>query len=280
MPISLTRISIFADGLDHPECVTVHPDSSVWAGGEAGQIYRISADGSQVDEIARMKGGFILGLAIHPSGEWLIACDLKNHCLWRIETRTGRSELFAMTAGQHEIVIPNSVCFDMNERIFVSESGLPKKRLGKIMVFNYEGRGEVWHRGPFDFANGIALDPEEQHLYVVESFLPGISRVEIRDDGSAGKRQLVTKLPRTIPDGIAFDHRGVLHATCYTPSRIYRIVNGKASVLVDDWETHLLAFPTNIAFASKDELLVANLGRWHISKIRLGRGAKKRVKRK
>jgi sugar lactone lactonase YvrE len=276
MPLPVSRISIFADGLDHPECVTVHPDATVWAGGEAGQIYRISADGSRVDEITRMQGGFILGLAIHPGGEWLIACDLKNHCLWRVETRTGWHAVFAKTAGQHEILIPNSVCFDSSERIFVSESGLPKKRLGKLMVFNYEGRGEVWHEGPFNFANGIALDPQEKYLYVVESFLPGISRVEIRADGSAGKRQLVTKLPKTIPDGIAFDHRGVLHATCYTPTRIYRIVNRKPTILIDDWETHLLAFPTNIAFASRDELLVANLGRWHISQIRLGKSSRKR----
>ena len=43
MPLSLKRASIFCDGLDHPECVAVHPDGTVWAGGEAGQIYRISA---------------------------------------------------------------------------------------------------------------------------------------------------------------------------------------------------------------------------------------------
>ena len=36
------KISLFADGLDHPECIAVHTDGSVWAGGEAGQIYRIA----------------------------------------------------------------------------------------------------------------------------------------------------------------------------------------------------------------------------------------------
>ena len=34
MSIRVDQISIFADGLDHPECVAVHPDGSVWAGGE------------------------------------------------------------------------------------------------------------------------------------------------------------------------------------------------------------------------------------------------------
>jgi hypothetical protein len=38
MPVAM---SVFAEGLDHPECVAVHPDGSVWCGGEAGQIYRI-----------------------------------------------------------------------------------------------------------------------------------------------------------------------------------------------------------------------------------------------
>ena len=269
MPLSLNRVRIFAEGLDHPECVTVGADGTVWAGGEAGQIYRISANGSRVDEVARVDGGFILGLAIHPDGAWLAACDLKNRCVWRIDARSGRAKLLASRAGRHRIVIPNSVCFDRSQRLFLSESGLPKQRNGKLLTFDADGRGEVWHEGPFDFANGIALGPQERHLYVVESFSPGVLRVPIRADGTAGKAERIVRLPRTIPDGLAFSPGGQLHVTCYTPARIYRIQNGRAQVLVDDWETHLLAFPTNIAFASATRLLVANLGRWHISVIDL-----------
>ena len=47
MALSLKRASIFADGLDHPECIAAHPDGSFFAGGEAGQIYRISRDGKR-----------------------------------------------------------------------------------------------------------------------------------------------------------------------------------------------------------------------------------------
>jgi len=32
MVLSINDVSIFADGLDHPECIVVHPDGSVWAG--------------------------------------------------------------------------------------------------------------------------------------------------------------------------------------------------------------------------------------------------------
>ena len=43
----LAKATVFAEGLDHPECVAVHPDGTIWAGGEAGQIYRISSEERQ-----------------------------------------------------------------------------------------------------------------------------------------------------------------------------------------------------------------------------------------
>lgn len=269
MALPLDRLHIYADGLDHPECVTLDSQGTVWAGGEAGQIYRISADGSRVDEITRIDGGFILGLASHPSARWLAACDLKNRCVWRIDARTGRTRLLADRAGRHRILIPNSVCFDRSNRLFLSDSGAPKMRTGKILAFDPDGRGEVWHAGPFDFANGIVLAPDDRSLYVAESFLPGVSRVPIRPDGTAGKATRILRLPKTIPDGLAFSPSGELHVTCYTPARIYRIRNGRAQVLVEDWETHLLAFPTNLVFVSPTRLLVANLGRWHLTRVDL-----------
>ena len=58
MQIAVEDITIFADGLDHAECVAVHPDGSVWAGGEAGQIYRVSEDVKAITVVANT-GGFI-----------------------------------------------------------------------------------------------------------------------------------------------------------------------------------------------------------------------------
>ena len=76
--LPIRRAKVFCEGLDHPECLAVHPDGSIWAGGEAGQIYRVSADGKRIDEVANT-GGFILGVAISRDGSWLAACDLKKH---------------------------------------------------------------------------------------------------------------------------------------------------------------------------------------------------------
>jgi len=60
-----SMLSVFAEGLDHPECVAAHPDCSVWCGGEEGQIYRIDPSGADVEEVART-GGFVLGIAFSP----------------------------------------------------------------------------------------------------------------------------------------------------------------------------------------------------------------------
>ena len=65
---TIDDIEIFADGLDHPECVAVGPDGSIWAGGEAGQIYRIGAD--RVPTVVGNTGGFTLGIAFPPKAGW------------------------------------------------------------------------------------------------------------------------------------------------------------------------------------------------------------------
>ena len=268
----LSTSTIFAEGLDHPECVALHPDGTVWAGGEAGQIYRISADGKTVEEVANT-GGFILGLAFSPGGKWLAICDLGKKCVWRLDLPSLELSLFADGAGGHRFNIPNYAVFDKMGNLYVSESGAFRQVTGKVLKFSPNGNGETWHDGGFNFANGMAMGPGEKHLYIVVSFLPGVERVEILPDGSAGERSLVCTLPESVPDGLAFDADGNLYVSCYAPNKIYKVTpGGEITVFVDDWEAHTLSNPTNIAFGGPnlDQLFAANLGRWHITKMDVG----------
>lgn len=271
MQIAVQDIQIFADGLDHPECVAVHPDGSVWAGGEAGQIYRISGDGSEVKEVANT-GGFILGIAFSPHGNWLAVCDLKNKCVWKLDLLHHTLEKFATGSGDEKFSIPNYAVFDNDGRLYVSDSGTFRNVNGKIFCFETNGYGSVWHNGPFNFTNGMALSKDGKYLYVVCTWLPGVESIRINEDGTAGVREVFVTLTETCPDGIAFDREENLYISCYAPNRIYKVSKRKeVSILADDWEAHTLSNPTNLAFGGKDmkQLFAANLGRWHISKMNM-----------
>ena len=271
MALTIDDVAIFADGLDHPECIAVHPDGSVWAGGEAGQVYRVSADGSEIKEMVNT-GGFNLGLAFSPDMSWLAVCDLKNHCVWKLDLHTMSLIKFAVGVEGVLFNIPNYPCFSKDGHLWVSESGAFRQITGKLFRFDKEGNGVIWHDGPFNFANGLALSAKEDWLHVACTWLPGVERIAINADGSAGVREIYCTLPQSCPDGLAFDAEGNLYVGCYAPNCIYKVTPDKeVSVLIDDWEAHTLSNPTNLAFGGKDfnELFTANLGRWHISKINI-----------
>ena len=271
MSLTINDVSIFADGLDHPECIAVHPDGSVWAGGEAGQIYKISPDGKTITEINNTNG-FVLGIAFSPDASWLAVCDLKNKCVWKLDIAGNALTMFATGADGTNFNIPNYPAFTKDGRLFVSDSGAFRQITGKIFCFDPLGNGYLWHSGPFNFANGLALSAKEDCLYVVCTWLPGVERIAINADGSAGEREVYCLLPQTCPDGIAFDADENLYVSCYAPNSIFKVNNKReTSLLVDDWEAHTLSNPTNIAFGGEnfDQLYTANLGRWHISKVNI-----------
>lgn len=268
----LEKAEVFSEGLDHPECIIYHPDGSIWAGGEAGQIYKISADGSKTEEVANT-GGFILGIAFSPDCSWLLICDLGNKCLMRLDTATYELTEFSKGADGHIFNIPNYACFDSHGNVYVSESGAFREVKGKILKYDQNGNGHIWCDGPINFANGMCLDAKEEYIYVVCSFMPGIERVKINSDGSAGDREVFVTVPESVPDGVAFDAEGNLYIACYAPNKIYKVApDHTITVLIDDWEAHTLSNPTNIAFGGPnfDQLYTANLGRWHVTKIDLG----------
>lgn len=266
-----SKIEVFAEGLDHSECVVVHPDGSVWCGGEIGQIYRIDPSGKKVEEVANT-GGFVLGLAFSPEADWLAICDIRKQAVLRLDLASMKIETLVETVGDYRLKTPNYPAFTREGALYFSDSGDFNTVTGLIFRVEKSGKKAFWAGGTLNFANGIALAPDESYLYVVESFLPGISRFRIQADGTAGPREVFVPELREVPDGLAFDAEGNLYCSCYAPSRIYKIdPAGRVSIEAEDITSHALANCTNIAFGGADfqSLLVANLGRWHISKIQM-----------
>jgi gluconolactonase len=253
--------------LDHPECVAVDADGIIWCGGERGQVYRLAADGSSLEEVA-CSGGFTLGIAFAPNRD-LFLCDLKTASVLRLPATSDRLETFAEGAGGRRFRIPNALAFDADGRLYVSDSHGFKEPGPGIFRFEPDGEGELWCAATFNFANGVAVAPDGRSLLVAETFANRVVRIAIREDGSAGDTEVVATLTGFLPDGLAFDAVGNLYVGCYEPSAILRVaLDGAVRALVVDPEAHALCHPTNIAFRGRT-LLAANLGRWHVSAIEL-----------
>ena len=258
-------LSSVGHAFDHPEAVAWGPDGQAYAGGEAGQLYRFALDGGKLDEVARLAGGFLLGLAHDADGN-TYACDDRSSCVHRI-TPDGKVSVYANGNAAQKMRVPNYPVFDSYGNLYVSDSGAWGARDGFIWKIAPGGNAEIWDRQANGFTNGMCLSADGRALYVVESCPPLISRVAINGDGSAGERQVIVALPRQVPDGVAFDENGDLYISLYNPNIIYRFTaDGQLITLYDDWEQLMLVAPTNIAFGGPDmkTLIIASLCGWSV----------------
>jgi gluconolactonase len=265
--IATDRFEIFANGLDHPECCAFDRDGNLWAGGEAGQLYRIDPSG-KVEEITNL-GGFCCGIALSPDDRELFVC-VSGVGVMRV-AKNGEHRVFATHAGEHKIGAPNYLVFDRRGRLYVTDSGNWMKQNGFVLRFTPEGRGEVL-AGPVGYANGLALTADERHLYMVESDSDAILRFEIGADRLHEPEKYAEHVGR-FPDGLALDAVGNLYVCCYASDEIWRIdPNGQKSLLAHDRWAIKLGRPTNLAFggADFDEIYVANLGRYTITRAHIG----------
>ncbi|MEM7537589.1 MAG: hypothetical protein AAF639_35795, partial [Chloroflexota bacterium] len=132
----------FVEGLDHPEGVAWGPDGYVYAGGEAGQIYRVNLDDGSFTEIANT-GGFVLGLCLDGAGN-IYACDHVKHCVYQI-TPAGHVSVYSSGAPDRPMLTPNYPVFDAEGNLYVSDSGEWDQANGCLFRVKPGGDTEVIH---------------------------------------------------------------------------------------------------------------------------------------
>jgi gluconolactonase len=257
------RARVLVDGLDHPEGVAYDPAADVvWAGGEDGQLYRVRDGG--FEEVARAPG-FVLGLAVDGRGR-LAVCASSDGSLCAYDG-DGVHRL------ARDLGFPNWPAFAPDGTLYVSDSGGWGANDGRLVRIASDGTAETFSRAVPHFTNGCAVTLDGRWLWVVESYVPIVSRLDLE----TAEREEICRVDGTVLDGIAFTADGGALISCYRPDRIYHLdPGGRLEVVAQDPQGTLLAAPTNVCFVGPqlDRVVSANLGRWHLTLMELGlRGA-------
>ena len=265
--LSMNEVRTLATGLDHPEGVAVGPDGMLYAGGEAGQVYRVDPVDGSVEQIATVTGGFMLGLCLDAAGA-IYVCDAGNASVHRVSP-DGAVETWCDSADGGPLVCPNWPVFAADGSLYVSDSGSEDTtrvdgRVHRVPAGG--GEAEVLDLPPLHFPNGMAIMADGT-LVVLESFTPRLVAVR------AGGLEVLAELPETVPDGVACDAEGGFVVSCYYPNHVYRVpAGGGPELLLHDTFGTQFPMPTNACFFGDGlgSVAIASLGGHTLSAVELG----------
>ena len=221
-------------------------------------------------------GGWTLGLAADGDGR-IYACDPRQGAIMRWTPGGGDPVVWTTGAPGSPLVTPNWGAFAPDGSYYLTDSGHWKERDGQLLVVRpgpgpASERTSVWSTESCDFPNGLAIHPDGHEVWVLESTPGRLVAIPIGPDGAAGPRRVVTELPGSVPDGIAFATDGSVVIACYRPDVVYRWRSDIGlQVLASDPEGTVLAAPTNVVFVGPDRdiIVVPNIGRWHVTRFRV-----------
>jgi len=273
--IPLTALTKRGVGLKRPEDVVVSRDGHVWASDEASACAEILPDGG----LRRLgkAGGRPNGINMDRQGRILIAnfaLDTPDPGgLQRLDPRTGVIETLCAEVGGRALKASNYPLVDRAGNVWCSHSTFDRAGSaagsgdGFVYRVRLDGRAEVMAEG-FHFTNGLAMDPDESHLYVCQTMGQDVVRLPIRRDGTLGspERYGPSLGVRAIPeptleqratfgatDGCGFDQEGNLWVTLVRANKVIAITPaGKVEVIIEDPTGELMDWPTNVSFGGPD----------------------------
>jgi gluconolactonase len=284
---SLDQVEIFGRGVLKSEGVVIDKQNVVYGGGRNGIIYQVSPDGQVTERCSLPPGSIPNGITMDRQSN-LIYCDLGKKAMMKVSP-SGQVSMIADRVGTLPLTLPNFATYDAEGNLYVSNSSTrdinsvlsemahPEPN-GALVCLRSNGKSEIVATGIY-LANGTAIDPKEEAVYVLESTRNDCLRIAIRKDGSWGKPEIYSQGFPALPDGMAFAADGTLFVTLPAFIRDGKMVpahqiiqvdtSGKWSMLIDDPKGEKLFFPTNCAFGGPglQDLYFANLEGDHFSRV-------------
>jgi sugar lactone lactonase YvrE len=277
--LSVDAIETIASNIPGAEGIAIANDGRIFVGAEDGWIYVISSNG-EVSQFAKTPGR-PLGIAIDKQ-ENLFVCDWDAHGIYQV-TVNGEVSLFADSDGTHKMQFPNFCVFDDQGNLYVSDTGTSRRNAqiynpdGKIFRISPTGQCEVFAEGLYQ-ANGLAIRRGESMLYVIQTAVDNVVRLEIKPDGRLGTSRVYASNLDGSPDGMAFTENGDLLVVTGLYEIIYRVTTtARTEIFLEDKNAEKLIAPANPAFGGTnlDELYITNLMGNSVSRIKgVARGQK------
>ncbi|MEV6621249.1 SMP-30/gluconolactonase/LRE family protein [Amycolatopsis sp. NPDC051106] len=204
-----------------PEDVVVDGEGRIYAGVDDGRILRLSADGRRIDVIADT-GGRPLGLELYGEDELLI-CDARAGLLV-VPLSGGSPSVLATSALGLDFVFCNNAAVAADGTIYFTDSS---RRFGidnwRDDLIEQTAGGRLLRRSPdgsidllldgLQFANGVALAPDESFVAVAETGAFSVSRVRLSD----GHRDVLIDDLWGFPDNISTGSDGLIWITQASP---------------------------------------------------------------
>ena len=278
MPLAMIPLSALTKkgvGLKRPEDVVVSRDGRVWASDEASACAEITPDGT-LRRVGKA-GGKPNGINMDREGRIVIAnfaIDTPDPgALQRLDTQTGRIDVLCAEIKGRMLKASNYPLVDRAGNVWCSHSTWDRagSSAGSGDGFVYrvrpDGKADVMAEG-FHFTNGLAMDPDERHLYVCQTVGCDVVRLPIRADGTLGPKERYGPLlggpaideptpanrgTQGATDGCAFDQEGNLWVTLVRANKVIAITpGGKVEVIIEDPSGDLMDWPTNVSFGGSD----------------------------
>jgi gluconolactonase len=221
-----------------------------------GKVLRIQKDGqtSVWAEGDCPNGQVILGNGEH----WLCESGLGQIVAYDAEGNFSRIIVDGICGGI-KVQTPNDLLVDSSYNLYFTDS---LRKDGKVFFRGADGSQACIAEG-IDYANGIALNPDESRLFVAESYANRVRVYELESPGKLKAGFSCIDLPvhpsadrtRNLPDGLAVDQQGRLWVAHYGMQALQVIDSGGVWLFTLDTQ---LPLTSNVTFLS-DTLLQKQL---------------------
>lgn len=298
-PIPLSDFERVGEGLRRPEDVVVGADGRVFVSHQH-ELAEILSDGTLRafgDDLGESNGINML-----TDGRIVVTDYTERGGVRTVDPDSGKVEVLVEEIDGRRLTYSNYPVIDSQGSIWVSCSTQHAGWLqalslgvddGFIVRIDPDGSAVIAADG-LQFANGMALDPDESHLYCCQTAPGNVVRLAINPDRTLGPKEeygppMGERRPDEyseeaglaaftdpaiqhrwgLTDGCGFDAEGNLWVTVVTSGRISAITpEGELVTVVEDPDRSVMGMPTNVTWGGPDltDLYIGSIGANYVLK--------------